>query len=68
MELQNFDKILERVPKMSRPMRVILAGSDGAQDHQFSTSQRILIFRPLGRLQDNLANQPYGIHIDTGLR
>ena len=29
MELQNFDKILERVPKMSRPMRVILAGSDG---------------------------------------
>ena len=30
MELKNFDKILERVPKMSRPMRVILAGSDGA--------------------------------------
>ena len=29
MELQNFDQILERVPKMSRPMRVILAGSDG---------------------------------------
>lgn len=29
MELKNFDKILERVPKMSRPMRVILAGSDG---------------------------------------
>ena len=29
MELKNFDAILERVPKMSRPMRVILAGSDG---------------------------------------
>lgn len=29
MELQNFDQILERVPKMARPMRVILAGSDG---------------------------------------
>ena len=28
MELKNFDAILERVPKMSRPMRVILAGSD----------------------------------------
>ena len=29
MELQSFEGILERVPKMSRPMRVILAGSDG---------------------------------------
>ena len=29
MELQNFDNILARVPKMPRPMRVILAGSDG---------------------------------------
>jgi len=29
MELKNFDSILERVPKMDRPMRVILAGSDG---------------------------------------
>ena len=29
MELENYEGILERVPKMSRPMRVILAGSDG---------------------------------------
>lgn len=29
MELESFEGILERVPKMSRPMRVILAGSDG---------------------------------------
>lgn len=29
MELKNFEGILERVPKMQRPMRVILAGSDG---------------------------------------
>ena len=29
MDLQNFDNILARVPKMPRPMRVILAGSDG---------------------------------------
>ena len=29
MELKNFEGILERVPAMSRPMRVILAGSDG---------------------------------------
>ena len=29
MELASFEGILERVPKMSRPMRVILAGSDG---------------------------------------
>ena len=29
MELQTFDNILARVPKMPRPMRVILAGSDG---------------------------------------
>ena len=28
-ELKSFENILERVPKMSRPMRVILAGSDG---------------------------------------
>ena len=29
MELQNFEGILERVPKLQRPLRVILAGSDG---------------------------------------
>ena len=29
MELKNFEGILERVPEMPRPMRVILAGSDG---------------------------------------
>ena len=29
MELKNFDNILSLVPKMDRPMRVILAGSDG---------------------------------------
>lgn len=29
MELESFEGILERVPKMSRPKRVILAGSDG---------------------------------------
>lgn len=29
MELKNFDNILSLVPKMERPMRVILAGSDG---------------------------------------
>ena len=29
MELESFEGILERVPQMSRPMRVILAGSDG---------------------------------------
>lgn len=29
MELANFEGILERVPEMPRPMRVILAGSDG---------------------------------------
>lgn len=29
MELKNFDTILERVPKMTQPMRVILAGADG---------------------------------------
>ena len=28
-ELKSFVNILERVPQMSRPMRVILAGSDG---------------------------------------
>ena len=29
MELKNFEGILDRVPEMPRPMRVILAGSDG---------------------------------------
>ena len=29
MERQNFEGILERVPKLQRPLRVILAGSDG---------------------------------------
>lgn len=29
MELKNFDSILEQVPKLSQPMRVVLAGSDG---------------------------------------
>jgi len=29
MELKNFDSILSRMPKLDRPMRVILAGSDG---------------------------------------
>ena len=29
MELKNFDNIISRVPKLDRPMRVILAGSDG---------------------------------------
>lgn len=29
MELKNFDDILARIPPMSQPMRVILAGSDG---------------------------------------
>lgn len=29
MELKNFDEILGRLPKLSQPMRVILAGSDG---------------------------------------
>ena len=28
-ELKSFENILERVPKRDRPMRVILAGSDG---------------------------------------
>lgn len=29
MELTSFDQIIDRVPQMSRPMRVVLAGSDG---------------------------------------
>ena len=29
MELKNFDNIISRIPKLDRPMRVILAGSDG---------------------------------------
>jgi len=29
MELKNFDSIISRMPKLDRPMRVILAGSDG---------------------------------------
>lgn len=29
MELENFDSIISRIPKTERPLRVILAGSDG---------------------------------------
>ena len=29
MELKNFDNILSLMPKLERPMRVVLAGSDG---------------------------------------
>ncbi len=29
MELKNFDSIISRIPKLDRPLRVILAGSDG---------------------------------------
>ena len=29
MELKNFDNIISRVPALDRPLRVILAGSDG---------------------------------------
>lgn len=29
MELKNFDNIISRIPKLDRPLRVILAGSDG---------------------------------------
>ena len=29
MELKNFDNIISRVPKLSSPLRVVLAGSDG---------------------------------------
>lgn len=29
MEIKNFDNIISRVPKLSAPLRVVLAGSDG---------------------------------------
>ena len=29
MELKNFDNILSLIPKMDRPLQVVLAGSDG---------------------------------------
>ena len=30
MEIKNFDNIISRVPKLSAPLRVVLAGSDGS--------------------------------------
>ena len=70
MELQNFDQMLEMVPKLDRPLRVVLAGSDGEnmlkglfQAQEMGFAQPVLVgdrARTVAKLEElGLEKEPY---------
>ena len=70
MELQNFDQMLKMVPKLDRPLRVVLAGSDGEnmlkglfQAQEMGFAQPVLVgdrARTVTKLEElGLEKEPY---------
>ncbi len=70
MELQNFDQMLKMVPKLNRPLRVVLAGSDGEnmlkglfQAQELGFAQPVLVgdrARTVAKLEElGLEKEPY---------
>lgn len=70
MELQNFDQMLKMVPKLDRPLRVVLAGSDGEnmlqglfQAQEMGFAQPVLVgdrARTVAKLEElGLEKEPY---------